>query len=59
MDKFLNVGSTTPPDPTSPVASLESSLSLTSSAISSSNRKRKRLSFDVNDGKREAPDGKK
>ncbi|OWM70750.1 hypothetical protein CDL15_Pgr014423 [Punica granatum] len=58
MDKFLNVGPTTPPDPTSSVSSSGSSpLSLTSSAAS--NRKRKRLAFDENDRGCEGPDDKK
>lgn len=56
VDKILNVGLMTPPDPTSSVASLESSISITPPSGSNGNRKRKRLTFDEGDRNREAPD---
>lgn len=58
MDKILCVDPTTPPDPTSPIASWDSSISGTSAAFSSNNRKRKRLAFYEEDRSCEAADGK-
>ncbi|KAK4778811.1 hypothetical protein SAY86_006339 [Trapa natans] len=50
VDKFLDAGLTTPPDPMSHFASWDSSVPLTSSAISGNiTRKRKRLAFHDED----------